>query len=45
MNWYHNQKELWKEIIDAVSNDLKRNPIYEDAINNGIRKVIDKNIF
>jgi len=27
MNWYNDRKELWKEIIDTVSNDLKRNPI------------------
>ncbi len=27
MNWYNGKKELWKEVIDAISNDLKRNPI------------------
>ena len=27
MKWYGDKKELWKEIIDSVSNDLKRNPI------------------
>ena len=34
MNWYNDRKELWKEIIDTVSNDLKRNPIMieKDAI-------------
>ena len=27
MNWYNDRKELWKNIIESVSNDLKRNPI------------------
>ena len=27
MSWYSDKKELWKNIIDAVSNDLKRNLI------------------
>ncbi len=27
MNWYNDKKEAWKEIIDTISNDLKRNPI------------------
>ncbi len=27
MSWYRDKKEEWKRIIDAVSNDLKRNPI------------------
>ena len=27
MSWYSDKKEIWKRIIDAISNDLKRNPI------------------
>ena len=27
MSWFSDKKELWKNIIDSVSNDLKRNPI------------------
>ena len=27
MSWYSDKKELWKQIIETISNDLKRNPI------------------
>lgn len=27
MSWYSDKKELWKKIIETVSNDLKRNHI------------------
>ena len=27
MNWYNDKNELWKNIIDAVSLELKRNPL------------------
>lgn len=27
MNWYSDKKDLWKEVIDSVANDLKKNPI------------------
>lgn len=27
MSWYKNNKTEWKEIIDAVSTELKRNPL------------------
>ena len=27
MRWYKNNKTEWKEIIDAVSTELKRNPL------------------
>lgn len=27
MSWYKNNKNEWKEIIDAVANELKRNPL------------------
>lgn len=27
MSWYKNNKKEWKEIIDAVANELKRNPL------------------
>ena len=27
MSWFKNNKTEWKEIIDAVSTELKRNPL------------------
>lgn len=27
MSWYKNNKKEWKEIIDTVANELKRNPL------------------
>lgn len=27
MNWYSDKKDLWKEIIITIANDLRRNPI------------------
>ena len=27
MSWYKNNKSEWKEIIDTISLDLKRNPL------------------
>ena len=27
MSWYKNNKTEWKEIIDTVSSEIKRNPL------------------
>lgn len=32
MSWYKNNKTEWKEIIDAVSSEIKRNPLMVERV-------------
>ena len=32
MRWYKNNKTEWKKIIDAVSSEIKRNPLMVERV-------------
>ena len=40
MSWYKNNKTEWKEIIDTVSTELKRNPLMVEKGYNSINVFI-----